>query len=368
MLLSEIIFNSEYLRIEYFSNQENTNTSVALTYTARMNRNLDGNGWGGNFLIKNRFDIVAFKCSNDDWFQSVPKDIFHSINALLNANNYKKRVAYGASMGGYAAIQFSESLKCDVVLAYSPRFPINQNFDSKWSFAPIKTNWNYHISNDSINRNCKYFLVYDNKDDKDKLPIEHLTHLVSAENLVKVKIPFSGHPTSTYLQEVNLLEKLALQVFNKLSIENLKFKENKSKSKSYLHCLSNHLHRLGRLDGAIQVAKGAIALDDKNPHSKAHLSILLEKKGLLTEALAIIDLAINIDPEVAGFYGHKSYVLYRLGRLDDAIQVAKDATALDDKSPHLKNHVSHLLWKRKRSISALVGMLYFWLYFKFISS
>lgn len=95
-----------------------------------MNRHLDGNRDGGDLLVKNGFDVVNFKISNDDWFQSIPEKMFDAIQNFSCA--YKYKVGYGTSMGGYGVIAFSKMLKLDTALVFSPQFCIDKPFDTRW--------------------------------------------------------------------------------------------------------------------------------------------------------------------------------------------------------------------------------------------
>jgi hypothetical protein len=107
---SEILCSSENMKIEYFYDESKDHRNIAFIFTPMLNRNLDGNDFGGEVFYRNGFDTIAFKISNDDWFQSVPLSVFENIKNIDLKKNYTKKIAYGTSMGGYASIAFSYSL------------------------------------------------------------------------------------------------------------------------------------------------------------------------------------------------------------------------------------------------------------------
>ena len=58
---------------------------------------------------------------------------------------HARRVAYGTSMGGYAAIQLSAALKLDAVLALSPQFEVDKAYDTRWKVLANSIDYRYRI-------------------------------------------------------------------------------------------------------------------------------------------------------------------------------------------------------------------------------
>ncbi|HEX3180455.1 MAG TPA: hypothetical protein VHR44_04250 [Beijerinckiaceae bacterium] len=99
MILSEALYRSETLWIEYYYTPERPNKRLAFAFSSLGSKILNQNINGGDYLIENGFDIVNFNSSRTDWFQSVPADVFAAIAKIDRAQNYQQRVAMGPRWG-----------------------------------------------------------------------------------------------------------------------------------------------------------------------------------------------------------------------------------------------------------------------------
>jgi tetratricopeptide (TPR) repeat protein len=385
MIVNGTIIKSPNVVIDYFHNPISPPDIVAITFTPSMNRALDGLGFGGKFLIDNKIDLIAIKCNNDSWFQSIPDESFDLINKILELKGYKTTAAYGSSMGGYAAIQFSKKFKCDVVLALSPQYSILEDFDKRWESYSKKIDWKYNITPDDLSEDCKYVVAYDGYD-QDKEHADRLKGLVGDGNFVGVELPFAGHPVSHFLQESGILKDLALSVFRGQRFEEMRLRANKKESKSYLKNLSVHLYKKNKANLSLSVINKAIELDseastyfvhkstllegmgrvsesiealaraselDSNPLIKLRISKLLVGEKRFAEALQYIDAGLKQSGELAILYRQKSEILVGLGELDLAIESANAASALDSKNPFYRIHLSNLYSKQSKFSEAL---------------
>lgn len=317
MIVSGPILSSDTLVIDYFHNPTVPSRLIAITFTSSANRALEGLGFGGKFLLDNKIDVIAVKCSSDDWYQSIPDESFELIERIVRHKEYSKVVSYGASMGGYAAILFSERLKCDVVLALSPQYSIVESFDKRWESHARKILWRHKVSREAIRQSCQYVIIYD-EHDLDKGHAERFSSLIPEANYVGIGLPFGGHPISNYLLEVGVIKNVALRVFLGDRVDCRNLMENRRASKSFL----------------------------KN------LSIYLYKKNKSALSLLMIDRAIKLDGGVSSFFTHKSLVLEGMGRLNDSISSLISAINLDA-NPLLKLRVSKLLMEGGRYEEAL---------------
>jgi tetratricopeptide (TPR) repeat protein len=385
MIVTGTIIKSPNVVVDYFHNPLSAPGVVAITFTPSGNRTLEGMGFGGKFLIDNKIDLVAVKCNNDSWFQSIPDESFDLINKILELKGYKTIVAYGSSMGGYAAVQFSKRFNCDIVLALSPQYSILEEFDKRWESYSKKVDWRYAISSDDISENCKYVVVYDTHD-LDKEHADRLKSLAKNDNFHGVELPFSGHPVSHFLQESGILKDVALSVFRGQFFEEKNLRANKRKSKSYLKNLSTHLHKKNKPRLSLSVINMAIELDseaptyfvhkstllegmgnipesiqalaraselDSNPLIKLRISKLLVSEKRFAEALQYIDAGIKQSGKLAVLHRQKSEILVGLGDLDSAIESAHAASALDARNPFYRIHLSNLYSKQGKYSEAI---------------
>ncbi|MBU3615458.1 hypothetical protein ICN46_11210 [Polynucleobacter sp. Latsch14-2] len=154
---SDILFGSEFVRIEHFIG-DNNNTNLAFIFSSLESRSLDGNRNGGEIFFRNGYDVISFKISNGDWFQSLPPDIFEVIKSISLERGYQKKVAYGSSMGGFASIAFSRLLELDTAIVFSPQISISESFDQRWASNARGINFKYHITKETISDHCKFFI------------------------------------------------------------------------------------------------------------------------------------------------------------------------------------------------------------------
>lgn len=386
MIVNGTIIKSSNLCVDYYHNPLIPPHMVAITFSPSGNRTLTGEGFGGKFLLSNKIDVIAFKCDNDDWFQSVTIELLEEINRIINLKGYSSVVAYGSSMGGYAAIQFSKYIGCNAVLALSPQYSIVDEFDCRWEKLSNKILWNHQISPESISKECKYVIAYD-PHDLDNAHAQLFEKLIPAENYVFLELPFAGHPVSSFLLESNQLKELALNVFLGSDVINTDFRTSRKTSKSYLRNLSFHLYKNKKFSRALFVINKAIELDQSTPSLFIHKGTILEAMGKLPEsvdslieaiqldsnpliilrasklltkhgkyqsALQLIDKGLSLHSDMAVLHRQKSEVLLGLSKLELALHSAKLACFLDNSNPFYRVHISHLYIKLEKYDEALV--------------
>ena len=179
---------------------------LACTFTPFNNRTLEGVGYAGEFLLKRGFDIIAFKSSADDWYQSLLPDDLAQIFSFIAQRDYRECVGYGSSMGGFAAIAFSGELGLHRVLAYSPQFRIDRDFDQRWkSCLDAIPMWRHDIGAPT---RAEVFIVYDNFS-KDALHAAMIREALPVGAVREARLPFSGHPCAHFLHETGQLQALA---------------------------------------------------------------------------------------------------------------------------------------------------------------
>lgn len=339
---NEILASSPSLRVEYFCNEDATNKNLAIVFTSLWNRSLEGNHYGGELFFREGFDVVAVKISNDDWFQSIPLDLFDRIHKIISERCYEQRIAYGTSMGGYAGIALSKHLNCTSVIAISPQYCIDEEFDTRWLNHAKSITFNYRINKDAIAEGCKFFILYDNKD-ADELQIQRLLPILPVNDTHLFKLPFSGHPSTYFLNEVGLIKTLAIQLAQKGHLDGIDFFEKKRQSKSYLFCLSQHLLRMNHPIWALSTIESALKLDQTVAIFYRQKCDVLIQMGQLKDAATALNQAICLDPENANYHYHLSELLDKLGVAEKAILASLKAISLDPKNPHLLGHLAHLL-------------------------
>jgi hypothetical protein len=286
-VVGHVLYETEFLNIEHFRSNSR-NEGVAFVFSPFGNRILSGNLYGGNFLTENGFDVINFKTTQYDWYQSVPHEIFEAIEAICARENYRRRVSMGSSMGGYAAICFSKLLKCDVVLAFSPQYAITNHFDGRFADYGDRIEWRYIIDEGAICEKSSYFLVYDNFDD-DKKHVDRLKNIIDPERLTEIKTPFSGHSTTVYLLEAGLLKELTLGVLrDHRAPGRAELKKNRRTSIEYLKTISRGLRARGH-EKLLKALHDSMASSHDAPPL---LDWLIKKRiGLLSPVLERLEMS-----------------------------------------------------------------------------
>ncbi len=302
------VFNNEKHCVDYFWRDDNNR--LAFTFSSWLNRELEGSGFGGEFLLRNGYDIVVFKSNCDDWFQSLPEHLFREIQELISHKVYIKKMTYGASMGGFAAVAFSKVFDVETCLALSPQFSINELFDQRWASYGQSIEWKYAINEDAVSENCIYYIVYDNKD-LDDIHAKKIAQCIKASNVFLVPLSYCGHSVAAYLHEVDELKKLLNSVCSGDDIRPITKRKNKSSSASYL----------------------------------ANLSLHLKNRKKLKLSFKISDKAIKIRGDVSWFFYHRADVLLNLGQFEAALEELEHAIQLDPKIDRhgLKDRILTLL-------------------------
>lgn len=344
---AKTFFCSETLVIELFYSESIPRNGLAYVFTPSFNRTLEGNPYGGKLLASHGFDVIVFKTIEDDWFQSVPESVFSDIDRFAAEGSYCQRIAYGSSMGGYAAIAFSKMLHCDLVVALSPQFSITQSYDTRWLAFSRNIQFKYLIDENSVSKKANFIFVFDNKD-LDALHIQRISQLIDERRVGFIKLPFVGHPAVHYLSEVGVLKDFVLKIIFGEKIDIVDLIRRRRGSRSYLNCLAENLQRrkhfsaalssinlaiqidpnssplfrrkssilesLGDIDSAIDAIKKAIAIDPLNSHSHHFLAYLLERRGLFEEAVAAAEIASDLAPDDVNRLMHFARLLLKIGK------------------------------------------------------
>lgn len=345
------IFRSDDLAIDFFSFGNEPVKNLAITFTPFGTDgviSLDGAGYGGELLLRNDFDVVAFKSAKNLWYQNVSHE---TIAAVVNfiatrAIGYDKRVGYGSSMGGYAAIQFSRSFELDVVLALSPQFEIDKSYDQRWQGAAKSIDFQHRIDANAIADGCKYFIAYD-PGTEDVHHVEKLRELISEHRLVEIQTPFSGHPSAYYLAETGLIQDLALSALKDGNVEHLRVGAHRKRSKTYLYELSKRLALQNKNKSALIAINKAISIDASAPLLHLHRSVILNRDGQAEAALVAIDKAIVLDHTAPEYHLHRSMVLDILNQPKAALAAVYDARRELDNDAQLMAALSNRLAKHR---------------------
>ena len=173
-------------------------------------RTIDRQGFGEAFFAARKIDAVHILSRDNDWY--LLPDIELALAAAARATSGHKRVlAYGSSMGAYAAIRFGRLAGAGEAFALSPQFSLDP------SFVPFEYRWKADASrlDFSIERRLyslgfveSAIVLYDPRD----LDRRHVDLFRDHVNVRDVRLPGAGHPVTGYLAELEILQRAILEV------------------------------------------------------------------------------------------------------------------------------------------------------------
>ncbi len=326
------LFESNTLQVDHFHVEGPGCRGVAFTFTGWGHRNLSGYGYGSHFLIKEGFDVVAFKLIVEDWYQSVPESLLEQINRHVAGFHYHRRLAYGSSMGGYAAIQFARVLDCDTVLAFSPQFRIDQAFDTDYAVYVPQIKFRYFISPATVRPDTQYFLAYDRRM-VDRLHVQRIMACIPPAQVRACAIPWAGHPVDTFLQSLGLLKQLVRRVFVHGDWGDFDFRASRAHSAVFLGNLSLALARRNRNQAALDVIERGLLLAPDAPRFHCHRIALLERLGRHADMRTAAEDALARLPQAPELHVVRSRIRSADGQLQDALRALVLALRLDADHP-----------------------------------
>jgi hypothetical protein len=150
---------------------------------------------------------VHFIPRANDWYQYPEMPAAAELVSRIAAD-YRRVVAYGSSMGGYAAVRFGRAVGASVALALSPQFSIDS------AVVPFETRWaeDSRRLDFSLERRWrkpfveKSYIVFDpHTPDR-----RHAELFGGHSETVAIEILGGGHPCTVFLAELGLLQQAVL--------------------------------------------------------------------------------------------------------------------------------------------------------------
>ncbi len=158
-----------------------------------------------DFFKKEKLDAVFVASHGNHWYQTKEMlKVFEIINKLKQEHGYRKVVTYGGSLGGFAALAFSEKLHATDVLAFCPIVDKTKwiTFDGDrriYQFPDL-----YNVQKD-LSKQANIFCFYGNKCPPDKQAAETtLQGYFTEEEKQKLKLyplPHDKHEIMMFLNQ-----------------------------------------------------------------------------------------------------------------------------------------------------------------------
>ncbi|MDN4630955.1 tetratricopeptide repeat protein [Sphingomonas sp. PsM26] len=316
----------------------------------------DREGFGESFLQANGISAIHVLGRGNDWYQY--EDIFAAAAVVRAATSgAARRVAYGSSMGGYAAVRLADAIGADAVLALSPQWSIDPaiaSWDNRWSQDAHRIRWLSTMAV-PLRPAPSSVLVYD-----PHLQLDRRHALLIAEQTGSHLLPVAHclHPASTFLGEVSLLrgllEDLLYDRFDARTMTT-EIRARRATSSVYLGALAERQPAV-RPRTAIALARRARLVKPDSALGMLSLARILTRTGHHDEALEIhrqIAIKVNRLPIYLVPFAN---ALVSAGEGEEAIAVAGEVVDAEPDVGHLRNWFATMLWQRGERAAAVAHM------------
>lgn len=282
----------------------------------------------------------------NSWYQELEwREMVAAIAAATAP--YRRVLAYGSSMGGYAALRFGKMIGATSALAISPQYSMQRDrtgFDTRWAKTVNRIRWRPELAG-PLPADLPAVIVYDPAHAFDRHHVELIAHEMPVR---RIALPFSGHPSGTYLGECGLLRPLALGVLaGETDFTGLLrvARDHRRNSTSYFIALARTAGPRNP-ERAVAFARRALDLNPTAHFTWVTLAEQLRFAGRIEEALAALGRAVVLTEEHPAMLRVLSNALYDEGRFDEAATILARSLAVAG-SPDLRGQL-HLAGFRMR--------------------
>ncbi|ENX38161.1 hypothetical protein [Acinetobacter sp. NIPH 2100] len=255
----QIIFEDEHIRVIFLKGSSDT---LVISFGDLISRAKGMSINAEKSLIKYQYNVIGIMPKQKSWFpKSSMLQMQQQIQPILE--QFKGIVGYGGSMGGYAAIKYSNLLNMQKIVAFVPQYSIDPDVvqDRRYAeFFDASIHQDMQIQADEVDSSREYIIVYDPYYAEDKehflkiqplLPKMHVIHL-----------PFTGHEALSVLASSQLLNDFVVKPFE-ITYFYKRVREVKKQSKFYYrHVLDALLPRHNQALLKI-LEQNEIALDER---------------------------------------------------------------------------------------------------------
>ena len=247
-------------------------------------------------LLKHDFNVIGIMPKQKSWFpESSMRQMFAEIEDLIAP--FKTRIGYGGSMGGYAAIKYSNLLDLKRVVALVPQYSINPDDveDPRYNmFFHAELNANMQIQPQDVSAEREYIVVYDPYCPEDRAQYVKLEQVLP--HMHTLNLPFTGHDAIAVLASSELLYDFLLHDFDATYFYQ-KIRQVKKNSKFYYRkVIENLLPRHKNALGSILI-NNDLQLDNQFFDAKLKQQLLrelLSNKQVSQQDLLKLGIQVNL--------------------------------------------------------------------------
>lgn len=284
-----VLLEDEQIRIDHFTAPKRGRTLVItfdpLLYLAQRPH------FGQDFLRRLGVDIVAVRKKTENFYQPLSRTAFvEAVSPLLG--RYERVVAYGSSLGAYAALYFCRDLDCDVI-ASSPRVSVHPRYGAKvWQ---RQVAFRHEPFEASAAVRCRAIVIYDPKEPLDRRYIEGEV-LPQFSRALVLRVPYSGHPSNHFLSEIGFIAPFVRAVIAGKPHPPLD-RRQRVRSATYHQVVAALCAQRGKLRWADALIERSLALNARNMLAHRTLGQIRLHQRRWIDATAALETALALSPD-----------------------------------------------------------------------
>jgi hypothetical protein len=280
----------------YTQSQGSRGEWVFITFTERCNSELEGLGFGGDFLLRQGFDLLAVKNIVDDWYIDLGQEELSVLNESICS--YERRASYGSSMGAFAAIKFAKSLGVCRALGISPILDVQFDWDTRHvaDLAVMRSSRNWidgdMFTNEDVSPDTTYHVAFDPLCIADARHARRLAEMVDHCTLLNVRL--GGHPVGPTMRDCGVLGPFVRQVIAENSIAGLNV--SIEKNGRYLSNLARYLFERNKIRSALVVTRRALEISPDCGETHLLAAQIAYSQGDVARTLEYGRRAVELSP------------------------------------------------------------------------
>ena len=312
----------------------------------------DRHGFAEQFLKAWGISAVHVLGRGDDWYQY--PEMGEALAAVKQAVAGAPRVmAYGSSMGGYAAVRFAEAAGATSVLAFSPQYsldPAKVGHETRWQDDARRIVWLPEIDG-PIRSTIKPVVIYDSTG----LDGWHGDRIGEDIEVTAIRLPRTAHPVAVYLDEIGMLRSSAFDVLDGVFDGPATEREARRRRRTSANYFGELAQRqpASRPRTALALARRAVELGPENGHSLSSLAALLSRQGFHEEALEHHRRLLGISGPKPDYLIPYGDALLVAGRLQDASAVARQVIEIAPHMTRFQAWAADILWRSGETAEAI---------------
>jgi len=288
------------------------------------NRTLDRQGFGELYFDGRGIDAIHVLSCDNRWYQY--DELPRALAAIASATrNYERVIAYGSSMGGFAALHYGSACGATIGIALSPQYSVDPAvvpFERRWADDAARIAFRDH----DIPALETEYIVYDPRDAHDR---RHFALFAARAPVEGIEVPHGGHPVAAYLSETGLLGPL-LEATEAGALDAAAFtaelRRRRRRSGHYFSILAERTPPY-RPRQKVALAELAVRTQEDNAVYHSQLAVALDAAGEHERAYPVHRRAIEMTG--GGVHQHHKLVLHleQRGELGRAIELAEQLVA-----------------------------------------